>query len=240
MAPEQFKGGAGRSAETIDGLIGIADREHVPSFSGQLLDDLHLGEIGILKLVDQDEAGMLPLSGQHLRIAVQQFVGMRDHLAEGAQVVLSQHALDGSEHPGDLLAASHHFLMAELGRVLRLAHSRDVQLATTDTTDVFGILLRLHQFVLAAAHEIEQVEEELADVGGADEVIEVQLPDAATQVDPEIGILEQAELLAAAGQQLVAVGMKSLGLQFRDVGPAQLGRYPLAHLAGGVIGVGNG
>ena len=53
------------------------------------------------------------------------------------------------------------------------------------------------QFVVASAHEFEQAVEELADVGGADKVLEAKVADAAAQENPEIFVIEGVETGAA-------------------------------------------
>src|SRR5881394_4500543 len=55
MLLEKFECAARRTAKAVDALIGIADREHVPLGSSQFFEDLDLGKVRILKLVNQDE-----------------------------------------------------------------------------------------------------------------------------------------------------------------------------------------
>ncbi len=51
-----IEGAAGGSAKLVDGLVGIADGENVRFLSRQQAGELDLRDVGILKLVDQDEA----------------------------------------------------------------------------------------------------------------------------------------------------------------------------------------
>ena len=44
--------------------------------------------------------------------------------------------------------------------------------------------------------ELEQIFEELADVGGTYEVFKMKLADAAAQVDPQVLLVEHAEIFA--------------------------------------------
>ena len=57
MTVEKIEGRAGRAAEAVDRLIGIADGEDVSARSGEARENLNLREVGILKFVGQDEAG---------------------------------------------------------------------------------------------------------------------------------------------------------------------------------------
>ena len=69
-----MKCGTGCSTKPIDGLIGISDAEDVRFGSRQRGQNLDLGEVGILKFVDQDEAGASALSSQQLLVAGEQLV----------------------------------------------------------------------------------------------------------------------------------------------------------------------
>ena len=46
-------------------------------------------------------------------VLLQQLVGVGDHVAEGAQVVFSQHAFHGGEHAGDFAASSDDFFVRQ-------------------------------------------------------------------------------------------------------------------------------
>ena len=81
--------------------------------------------------------------------------------------------------------------------------------------------------------------QELADVGWDHEVLQVEFAEAFAEVDPEIEVVEHAELLAIADQQVVAVGVKGLDLQVFGFA-AELRAHAVAHFCGGVVGVGEG
>ena len=125
-------------------------------------------------------------------ILLQQLVGVGDHVAEGAQIVLLQHALHSGEDAGDLPATPQDFFVGQGVRVLRPRHARNGQLAAFQLLNVFRIFLRADQFVVAAPHELEQIIEKLADVGGADEIVQVQFANALAQINPEILVVEYA------------------------------------------------
>src|SRR5579862_616495 len=101
----------GCTAETVDGLVGISNRENVALFAGELLQDFYLGEVNVLEFIGQDESGAGPLLSQKVGVLVQQGVSVGDHVAKGAKVIFLQHALDGGEDAGDLLAPSDNFFV---------------------------------------------------------------------------------------------------------------------------------
>ena len=51
-----IEGVAGGAAELIDGLIGIADGEDVGLLAGEQAGQFDLRDVGVLELVDEDEA----------------------------------------------------------------------------------------------------------------------------------------------------------------------------------------
>ena len=64
-AQELVEGSAGCAAELVDRLIGIADCEDVGFVSGKQAGQLDLRDVGILELVDQDEARPLLCPFEH-------------------------------------------------------------------------------------------------------------------------------------------------------------------------------
>ena len=65
---------------------------------------------------------------------------------------------------------------------------------------------------MAAADEIQQVGQELADIGGPNEIFEVKLADPAAQVNPQILVIENAELLVAALKHIETVVVEGGGM----------------------------
>jgi hypothetical protein len=59
------------AAERVDGLVGVADGDQVPSSPGEQLEQLDLGGVGVLVLVDEQPAGPLALLAQQLGVAVE-------------------------------------------------------------------------------------------------------------------------------------------------------------------------
>ena len=79
-----MKRGARSPAKTVDGLIGIAHGEDVRFGSGQCRQNFDLGEVRILKFVDENEGAARPLRSQQLLVTGEHPVGAGDHVAEGA------------------------------------------------------------------------------------------------------------------------------------------------------------
>lgn len=93
---------------------------------------------------------------------------------------------------------------------------------------------------MAMPDEGEQVVEELADPGGANEVVQFQFADAPAQVDPEVLVVKYTELFAAQVEKIVAILVKGRDPEAGQISPAQLFFHPLAHFLGCVPGVGDG
>ena len=68
---EKCESRAGGPAKTVNGLVGIADGEDVPLLAGQVLKDLDLGKVGVLKFVHQNEAGVVAFARQQPRVVCQ-------------------------------------------------------------------------------------------------------------------------------------------------------------------------
>src|ERR1700680_186122 len=98
---------------------------------------------------------------------------IRDHVSEGAQVVLLQHALDGGKYVGDFLAASDDLFVGQIIGVFGFAHLGNRDLTALKPVYVGGVFLGVHQIVLAASHETEKIKQKLADVGRTHEVLQV-------------------------------------------------------------------
>ena len=59
------------TAEGVDRLVGVADGDEVAAPAGEQLEELHLGGIGVLVLVDEQPARPLPLLTEQLRVVVE-------------------------------------------------------------------------------------------------------------------------------------------------------------------------
>ncbi len=99
-------------------------------------------------------------------------------------------------------------------------------------------MVRADQFVLAAAHEIQQGVEELAHIGGANEILQPQIANVAPQINPKIFVVEDSEVGLAAMEQAIAPGMKGEHLKAVSVLSLEFRLYAPLHFFGGVVGVG--
>ena len=113
VCQELVEGFAAGPAEAIDSLVGVADREDVGSVSAQQTRQLDLGDVGVLELVNQDEARSLLRPQEDRLAAAEQVYGAGDDVAESAEAVLLQHFLELPIDAGDLAAAAEHILVAD-------------------------------------------------------------------------------------------------------------------------------
>src|ERR1700722_12695483 len=223
MTMKQFKGRAGRAAKTVDGLIGIADGEQVCLRAGKRGENFYLGEVRILEFVDQNETGLCAFRGEQAGVGLQQGVGARDHVAERSQAIFFQPAFHRFKHAGDFAASAKHLGIVQL--VFRLGDPRDGQLAALQPGYILRIFFRSDQLVVAAAEKAEQIAQKLADIGGTNKMLQMQLGDATAQIDPQVNVIENAKILASSFQQIETTIMKRGGTNSL----ADQGAHPLAH-----------
>lgn len=101
--------------------------------------------------------------------------------------------------------------------------------------NVVLVPFRSDKLVMTAAHEFEQIVEKLADVGGTDEMLETKFANATSQVNPEIFLIQNAEVFVNPLEEIEAIVMECPGL---DDSSAKQFPDTLAHLVGRVNGVG--
>ena len=160
---KQAERGARSAAETVNCLIRITYGENVLVFSCQLLKDFQLSEVGVLEFIDKNEAGPLAFTAEERRV-MKHFVGTRDHVPEGAEVVVAKHFLDSRINPRNLLAPAQDFFFAQFSGVLGLRNARDWQLAAFQAAARIPHIVQVRpDFVLTAPHEIEKVIEEFCE-----------------------------------------------------------------------------
>ena len=230
---KELKGGARCTAKAINGLVRISDREDVSILPGEASKNLNLGEVRVLKFVGEDEAGSSPRFGQNSFVTVQQGVRASDHVAERAQIFFPEPALHGGEYVGYLAAAAEHLGIVQ--DVLRLGNARNGNFLALQAFNVLRVFLGRDQFVVTAAHKVQQVVQELRHICSADVVYEMQIPEAAAQVDPEIFVVQDSEIFVHALEQVEAVIVE--GGCIHHFAAQQLA-HPVAHFFGSVIRVG--
>jgi hypothetical protein len=111
-------------------------------------------------------------------------------VAERTQTLVGQPAFYDLKNSGDFLAAAERFFFGQLVAVFGLGNAVNFEFTALEALHIGAVLHRGDQLVLAAAHEIEKVFEELSDLGGSDVVLEVQLADALAQEDVEVDLIE--------------------------------------------------
>ena len=70
------------AAERVDGLVGVADREHVPVLRRQELQQAVLGVVRVLVLVDEDVTERRLPALERLRKALENLHGQHEHVVE--------------------------------------------------------------------------------------------------------------------------------------------------------------
>jgi len=197
--------------------------------------DFQLSKVGVLELVYQYESGMFPFAGKQLVVPLEQGMRARNHVTEGAEVVFGEHAFNSGKDVGDFTATPQHFFIGKRQSIFRLRHSGDRQFLALEAADVFSVLFGTNKFVLAATHEVEQVIEKLTHLGSPDEIVQVQLANTFSEINPEIFFIENSELLATTSQQGIAVGVKGSDLPTRKFISSKLRMDAFAHFSGRVF-----
>ena len=195
-----------------------------------------------MKFVGEDEAGARTRLGENAIVVVQQRVGAGNHMAESAEIFFGEPALHGGEYAGDLAATAQHLGVVE--NILGFRDAGDGNFPTLEALDVLGVFFRRDQFIVTAADEIQQVVQELGNIGGADVMFQAQFADAAAQVDPEILVVEDAEIFVDALKQVKAVVVEGGGIhlfaaeKFADAVAHFVGRISRVSKGEDLVGVG--
>ena len=80
--------------------------------------------------------------------------------------------LDGGEYAADFAASSKRLFIGERSGIFGFTNAWRGQFARFDAAQILCILLGPHEFVMTPAHEVEQIIQKLAEVGGTDEIIQ--------------------------------------------------------------------
>src|SRR5205823_10363204 len=134
-----------------------ADSEYVALLRGEVLQNLHLREIGVLELVDHDEPRLLLFLSEQLRICLEQRISSRNHVAEGAEIFFIKHVLDGSEYAADFAASSERLFIGERSGIFGFTNAGRGQFARFDAAQILCILLGTHELVMTPAREVETI-----------------------------------------------------------------------------------
>lgn len=163
---------------------------------------------------------------------------MGDLVAKRTQVLFFKHSFDRAVDVCDFVASRANLFVREQGDVFGLAHPWNGQLTALQAPYILLIFLGSYEFILAPAHEVEQVIKELRDFCRSHEILELQFPNAAAEIDPQIFVVDYFEVLSMPNEQIVAVRVKGLELQSRDVIAPELSSNALAHFVGRIFRVG--
>jgi len=116
---------------------------------------------------------MFPFVSKQVVILLEQCVRVCNHVAEAAQIIFGEHPFNSGEDVGNFTATPEHFLIGKRSRIFGFTHSRDWQFVAPQASDIFSVLLRTDQLVLATTHEIQQVIEKLTHLRGPHEIIQM-------------------------------------------------------------------
>ena len=232
VAEGEKVGGRG-PAPAVDGLVVVAHHREVGGVSGHEPQQLELGLVGVLELVDEHVTVARAEPGQHRGAAPQEVEGPVDLVAEVHEAGLGQEPL------------------------LRLVEGRELELLVGLVLGFVGlrrrpcgfgmgaVLLGRHVFVLGPARVADEGVEVTGRITEGPEATQGKIEDALAEEHdllglaqhPEIGM--EAEVECALAQDAVAEGVKGgdpgLGVAVGD----QL-VHPLRHLHRSLLGEGEG
>src|SRR6266403_1638874 len=232
---EQLKAAERGAAKAVDGLIVVADRENILGIIDQKLQQAELGDVGVLKFVNENVTKAILQRGTKSRVALQQTDCSGDQSSEGRALLFAQQIFAGTVGTSNLLFAGHGFF-AFRERV-------GVQLGTLflklcgELVDVSLIIITGDQFILAAREKLHEIVQELPGLGQTTVAIELQPRNIAAQQNPMIELVQHAALWVGIFQEPIAESVKCFQ---RDVFRALDDRFHDArlHLPGGFVGEG--
>src|ERR1019366_186382 len=191
-----------RAAEAVDRLVRIADGKHIGLVSHEQAGQLDLGDVGILKLVDQHETRTLLSARQvgGVLLIAQQRYGAGDDVAVGAEVLRRQQIFGIAKDPRDLVATAEYFVIRHRLGIFCAPDARQRKLFALQLRYVGVIVVGRAQLVVAALEETNQPFEEFAGSGGLNVVAQPQVLDAAAQQYIEVLVVDQFEALTGLAE----------------------------------------
>src|SRR5712675_1261757 len=232
---EQLKAAERRTAETIDGLIVVADRENILGIIDQQLQQSELRDVGVLKFVNENVAKAILQRGAKGGVALQQTDCSGDQSSEGRALLFPQQLFASTVGASNLLFAGHGFF-AFRERVGIEVGTLGLKLCG-ELVDVSLIIVTRDQLILAAREKLHEIIQELPGLGQATVAVELQPRKIAAQQNPMIELVQHAALWVGIFQERVAEGVKRFQ---SDVFGALADRFHDArfHLPGGFVGEG--
>ncbi len=240
-----------RAAERVDRLVVVADDRHVPMAVGQRRDELRLGTIGVLELVDEDVA--IPAGDRRARRrrGADKTEGQRDLVAEVDAAVGRQEILIGRVGAGELGLAT-----ALLGRgsggvgrqrIVRLAggHLGQECRLGGHAVGMDEVVGRRDVLVLAATEQGRQRREEPRRIAEWPVGVQVEFEEVLAQEDDDLRARQDAQIGRQAElERMVADEPVTEGVEGRDRRIRVAVRHELVdpdrHLVGGLVGEGQG
>src|SRR6267154_4650048 len=106
---EQLKASKRRTAKAVDGLIVVADRENILGIIDQQLQQLELGDVGVLKFVNENVTKAILQRGAEGGVALQQTDCSGDQSSERRAFLFAQQLFAGTVGTSNLLFTGHGF-----------------------------------------------------------------------------------------------------------------------------------
>ena len=158
-----------RAAEAVDALVVVAHHDQARRAAAQQVEQLGLGVVGVLELVDQDVASLGPRGLEPVRVGPQQRQRAHDRLAEVLEPVLGQPAVVGLVDPRELGVAP------AQQRLRRRAGAGDRRLGPAAEVG------RGHQLVLAAVDAPQEAVDQVDPVAAQVVQLEIELAEPLEQ-----------------------------------------------------------
>src|SRR6267378_8600130 len=149
---EKLKASKRRSAKAVDGLIVVADRENILGIIDQQLQQAQLGDVGVLKFVNENVTKAILQRGAEGGVALQQTDCSGDQSSEGRALLFAEQLFAGAVGASNLLFAGHGFFalrervgieLGAFGLKLRV-----------ELVDVSLIIVTRDQLILAAREKL--------------------------------------------------------------------------------------
>src|SRR5215472_17534941 len=131
-----------------------------------------------------------------------------DHVAECTQVLCLKHFLNHPEPASDFIAPPNNLFVSQPGCIFRFRGPRNREFTALEPAHILLIFLRRNEFVMTTSDEVKQIVQKLRNVSCPDEIVQTQITQSFSQIDPEILIIENTKTSAIVLQEFVAVGMK--------------------------------
>ena len=172
------------AAKPIDGLVVVAHRKNVPQLARQQLQQPHLRDVGVLKLVHQDVAKALLQRFAQRRVRFQQRHRAGDQRSKRDALLFAQQLLAGAVRARDFLLPRNH-LLSFSQRVGIQKRAFFLQFAR-ERVRVLLVIAGGNQFILAAREKLHKVAQEFSGLREPTVFVELQPREIPPQQDPMV------------------------------------------------------